>query len=48
MIEIVHSANTVGLFSKDKVNLRINLGTANASGLFIDARLLQIAAEVIK
>jgi len=48
IIEIVKVGKSVGLFSKDKINLRINLKTADADGLVIDARLLQIAAEVIK
>lgn len=48
IIEIVKVDKTVGLFSQDKVNLRINLKTAESSGLDIDARLLQVAAEVIK
>lgn len=48
IIEIVKVDKSVGLFSQDKINLRINLKTAESSGLNIDARLLQIAAEVIK
>ncbi len=48
MIEMVQAENTIGLFSKDKINLRINISNAQHSGLIIDARLLQIAAEVIK
>lgn len=48
IIEIVRVDKNVGLFSRDKINLRINLKTAISSGLSIDARLLQVAAEVIK
>lgn len=48
IIQIVRVGQTVGLFSKDKINLRINLKEAEADGLTIDARLLQIAAEVIR
>lgn len=48
IIEIVKVGKNVGLFSKDRINLRINLKAAEASNLNIDARLLQIAAEVIK
>lgn len=48
IIEMVTVGKSIGLFSKDKINLRINLKSAEASGLSIDARLLQIAAEVIK
>ncbi len=47
-IEIVRVGKSVGLFYKDKINLRINARTAAEDGLTIDARLLQIAAEVIK
>lgn len=48
VIEIVRVDKSVGLFSKDKINLRINLKNATDNGLLIDARLLQIAVEVIK
>lgn len=48
VIEIVRVGQSVGLFSKDKINLRINMRAAEEDGLVIDARLLQIAAEVIK
>lgn len=48
IIEIATASMQVGLFSKDKVNLRINLRAARDDGLNIDARLLQIAAEIIK
>ena len=48
IIEIVRTDKSIGLFSQDKINLRINLKAAQSSGLNIDARLLQIAAEVIK
>ena len=48
IIEIVRVDKNIGLFSNDKINLRINLKAAKLVGLNIDARLLQIAAEVIK
>lgn len=48
IIEIVRIDKRIGLFSSGKLNLRINLKTAASTGLTIDARLLQIAAEVIK
>lgn len=48
IIEMVRVGKSVGLFSKDKLNLRINLKTAEADNLNIDARLLQIASGVIK
>lgn len=48
IIEMVTVGKSIGLFSKDKINLRINLKAAESSGLSIDARLLQIAADVIK
>lgn len=48
IIEMVKVGKNVGLFSKDKINLRINMKAAETGGLIIDARLLQIAAEVIK
>lgn len=48
VIELVKVKSNVGLFSKDKINLRINLKTAAREGLRIDAQLLEIAAEVIR
>lgn len=48
IIEIVRVDKSIGLFSNDRINLRINLKTAKSAGLNIDARLLQIATEVIK
>lgn len=48
IIEMVKTEKTIGLFSKDKINLRINLKAAEAEGLRIDADLLKIAAEVIR
>lgn len=48
IIEIVRMDKSIGLFSSDKINLRINLKAAKSVGLNIDARLLQIATEVIK
>jgi len=48
IIEMVKTEQSIGLFSKDKINLRINLRRAEAEGLRIDAQLLEIAAEVIK
>lgn len=48
IIEIATVDKQVGLFSKDKLNLRINLKTATTDGLAIDARLLQIAQEIVK
>lgn len=47
IIEIVRVDKNVGLFSQDKINLRINLKAAEIVDLSIDARLLQIAVEVI-
>lgn len=44
IIEIMRVGKNVGLFSKDKINLRINLREAEADNLNIDARLLQIAS----
>ena len=48
IIEIVMVGKGVGLFRQDRINLRINLKKAESCGLNIDARLLQIAAEVIQ
>jgi len=48
IIEMVKVEKNIGLFSKDKINLRINLKAAEKEKLSIDARLLEIAAEVIK
>lgn len=48
IVEIVRVGKSVGLFSQDTINLRINIKPAESSGILIDARLLQIAAEVIK
>lgn len=48
IIEIVRVDKSIGLFSSDRINLRINLRAAKSVGLSIDARLLQIATEVIK
>jgi hypothetical protein len=48
IVEMVKVEKTVGLFSKDKINLRINVRAAEAENLRIDAQLLEIAAEVIK
>lgn len=48
IIEIATVGKQVGLFTHDKISLRINLKNAIANGLSIDARLLQVATEIIK
>ncbi len=48
VIEMVKVEKSIGLFSKDKINLRINMRAAEAVNLRIDAQLLEIAAEVVK
>ncbi len=48
IIEMVKVEQNIGLFSKDKINLRINLKAANKEHLEIDPQLLEIAAEVMK
>jgi hypothetical protein len=48
IIEMVKTEKSIGLFSKDKINLRINVKLAESEGLRLDAQLLEIAAEVIK
>lgn len=48
IIEMKTVQKTVGLFSSNKINLRVNLKAAEASSLKINAQLLEIAAEVIK
>ena len=48
IIEMVKTEQNIGLFSKDKINLRINAKQAEKEGLRIDPELLEIAAEVIK
>jgi hypothetical protein len=48
IIEMVRVEKNIGLFSKDKINLRINIKAADSEGLRIDAQLLEIAAEVMK
>lgn len=48
MIELTMVEETLGVFSKNKVNLIINTKVANQSGLRIDAQLLEIAKTVIK
>lgn len=48
IIEMAKTEESIGLFSKNKINLRINLKAANEEGLRIDAQLLESAAEVIK
>jgi len=48
IVEMVKTEENIGLFSKDKINLRINVKVATAEGLHIDAQLLEIAAEVMR
>lgn len=48
IIELATAAKTIGLFSRQQLRLRINLDNAHENGIGIDARLLQVAAEVIK
>jgi len=48
IIEMVKTQENIGLFTKNKINLRINLKTAERENLRIDAQLLEIASEVIK
>lgn len=48
IMEIMKAGRKVGLFSQSKVNLRINIKVSEAVNLRVDARLLQIADEVIK
>jgi YfiR/HmsC-like len=48
IIEMVKTEKTIGLFSNNRINLRINLKHAEAEGLHIDAQLLEIVAEVIR
>jgi YfiR/HmsC-like len=48
IIEMKTVEKTIGLFSSNKINLRINLKAADAASLRINAQLLEIAAEVIK
>lgn len=48
VIEMKTVEKTIGLFSSNKINLRINLKAAEASSLRVNAQLLEIAAEVIK
>lgn len=48
IIEMKTVQKTVGLFSSNKINLRINLNVAEATSLKISPQLLEIAAEVIK
>lgn len=48
IIEMKTVQKSVGLFSSNKINLRINVKAAEAAQLRINAQLLEIAAEVIK
>lgn len=48
IIEMKTVEKTIGLFSSNKINLRINLKAADAASLKISAQLLEIAAEVLK
>lgn len=48
VIEMKTVEKNIGLFSSNKINLRINLKAAEASSLRINAQLLEIAAEVMK
>ena len=48
IIELVRVGEDFRAYFKDRINLRINLKTAEDNNLSIDARLLQLAAEVIK
>jgi len=48
IVEMVKVEQSVGLFSKNKINLRINLRGAEEEGLHLDAQMLEIAAEVLK
>ncbi len=48
VIEMKTVEKAIGLFSSNKINLRVNLKAAEASSLRINAQLLEIAAEVIK
>ena len=48
IIEMSKTEKSIGLFSKDKINLRVNVKNAEAKQLRIDAQLLEIAAEVIR
>lgn len=48
IIEMKTVEKSVGLFSSNKINLRINVKAAEAAGLRVNAQLLEIAAEVIK
>ena len=48
IVEIIKVSKNVGLFSQDKVNLRINMRNSEAVNLVIDARILQVATELIK
>ena len=48
VMEMVKTEQTIGLFTKNKINLRINVKVADTIGLRIDAQLLGIASELIK
>ncbi len=48
VVEMKTVQKSVGLFASNKINLRINVKTAEASALHISAQLLEFAAEVIK
>lgn len=48
IVEMANTEKSIGLFSKNKINLRINVKLATAAGMRIDAQLLEIASEVIK
>lgn len=48
IIEMKTVGKSIGLFSSNKINLRVNLKSAEAASLKINPQLLEIAAEVIK
>ena len=48
VIEMKTVEKSIGLFSSNKINLRINIRAAEHAGLKINPQLLEIAAEVLK